>query len=75
MNLKIIILIIVASFVVFGFQEFVYSYQINEETQCLVEHVLVYRINSEKYACVFDLTAQKWEDRSEERRVGKECRL
>jgi hypothetical protein len=70
MNLKIIILIVVVSFVVFGFPEFVYSYQINEETQCWGEHVLVYRINSEKYACVFDSTAQKWEDQGIAKLVG-----
>lgn len=62
MILKIIILILVTSFVMLSFQEFVYSYQINEETQCWAGHVLVYRINSEKYACVFDSTGQKWED-------------
>lgn len=60
MNLKIIILVIVVSFVL-GFQEFVYSYQITEETQCWAGRVLVYRINSEKYVCVFESTAQKWE--------------
>jgi hypothetical protein len=62
MNSKIIIVILAASLVMVGLQEFAYSYQISENTLCETGHVLVYRLNSEKYACVFDSTAQKWEE-------------
>jgi hypothetical protein len=35
---------------------------LNVETQCREGHVLVYRINADKYACVFETTSQKWQN-------------
>ena len=61
---KIFIVFVIATLFISGISSnhFAEAASINVETQCREGHVLVYRVNADKYACVFETTSQKWQN-------------
>jgi len=61
---KIFIVFVIATLFISGISSnhFAEASAINVETQCREGHVLVYRVNADKYACVFETTSQKWQN-------------
>jgi len=59
----IFIIFVIATVITIGLSSnnFANAISIDAETQCKEGHVLVYRINAEKYACVFETTILNWE--------------
>jgi len=45
-----------------SFNNFANAASMDENTQCKEGMELVYRINADKYACVFETTSQKWQN-------------
>jgi len=60
----IFIIFVIATIFTLGlsFNNFANAASIDEKTRCNEGFELVYRINADKYACVFETTSQKWQN-------------
>ncbi len=61
---KFFIIFVIATIFTLGlsFNNFANAASMDEKTRCSEGFELVYRVNADKYACVFETTSQKWQN-------------